>query len=298
MSWRSPKLRRSIALDPDGTPTYGSRAFNQLYLNRLDDALLTVTRATERNLESPDFRLVRYFVAFLKGDDEELRRTATAARSPRFGRPHLASGGARLARSGRLQDARRISAVPVEIAQQSGRRERAALFEAARAVWEAFYGNAAAARQSASKALALGRGRNVDYAAAFALALSGDLPQSRALAQDLAREFPEDTFVQFMYLPTLRALFALNTHDPAAAIQALQAASRYDLAYRWRRLHSTLRRLTRSTFADWPTWRPSAGRAAAEFQRILDHAASCSSIPWTRWRACSWHERSRSRATP
>ena len=52
--------------------------------------------------------------------------------------------------------------------------------------------------------------RDVDYAAAFALALSGDLPQSRALAEDLAREFPEDTFVQFMYLPTLRALFALN----------------------------------------------------------------------------------------
>jgi eukaryotic-like serine/threonine-protein kinase len=70
----------------------------------------------------------------------------------------------------------------------------------------------------------------VDYAAAFALALSGGLPQSRALAEDLAREFPEDTSVQFMYLPTLRALFSLNADDPAAAIQALQIASRYDLA--------------------------------------------------------------------
>ena len=103
-----------------------------------------------------------------------------------------------------------MSAVPVEIAQRAGRRERAGLFEAARAVWEAFYGNAAAARQGAARALELGRGRDVDYAAAFALALSGDLPQSRALAEDLAREFPEDTFVQYMYLPTLRALFAMN----------------------------------------------------------------------------------------
>ena len=119
-----------------------------------------------------------------------------------------------------------MSAVLVEIAQQPGRRERAGLFEAGRAVWEAFYGNAAAARQSASKALALGRGRNVDYAAAFPLALSGELRQARDLAQDLTREFPEDTFVQFMYLPTLRALFALNARDPVAAIQALQVASR------------------------------------------------------------------------
>ena len=31
-----------LALNPDATPTYGSRAFNQLFLNRLDDALLTV----------------------------------------------------------------------------------------------------------------------------------------------------------------------------------------------------------------------------------------------------------------
>ena len=160
----------------------------------------------------------------------------------------------------------------VEIALPSGRRVRAALFEAGRAVWEAFYGNAAAARQSASKALALGRDREVDYAAAFALALSGDLRQARDLAQDLAREFPEDTFVQFMYLPTLRALFALNAHDPAAAIQALQVASRYDLHTsgvgfidRFGALYPIYVRGQAYLAAQQPA------QAAAEFQRILDH---------------------------
>jgi tetratricopeptide (TPR) repeat protein len=177
-----------------------------------------------------------------------------------------------LARSGRLQDARRMSAVPVEIAQQSGRRERAGLFEAGRAVWEAFYGNAAAGRQSASKALALGRGRNLDYSAAFALALSGDVPQSRAIAEHLAREFPEDTSVQFMYLPTLRALFALNARDSAAAIQALQIASRYDLAPggvgfvgRFGALYPIYVRGLAYLAARQPS------EAAAEFQRIVDH---------------------------
>jgi tetratricopeptide (TPR) repeat protein len=263
---------KAIALDPDLPPPYGGRAFNQLFLNRLDDALLTVTRATERKLERDDLLLVPYFVAFLKGDDEELTRTATAARSPGVEDIISHLEALAMARSGRLQDARRMSAVPVEIAQQSGRRERAGLFEAARAVWEAFYGNAAAARQSASKALALGRGRNVDYAAAFALALSGDLLQARALAQDLAREFPEDTFVQFMYLPTLRALFSLNTHDPAAAIQALQIASRYDLHSggigfigRFGALYPIYVRGVAYLAARQPT------EAAAEFQRILDH---------------------------
>jgi tetratricopeptide (TPR) repeat protein len=265
---------KAIALDPDLTPAYVNRAINQLYLNRLDDALLTVRRATERKLESPEwFTLVPYFVAFLKGADDELSRIATTARKIPLLEDivsHLEALA--LARSGRLQDARRMSALPVEIAQRSGRRERAGLFEAATAVWEAFYGNAAAARQSATKALELGRGREVDYGAAFALALSGDLPQSRALAEDLAREFPEDTSVQFMYLPTLRALFSLNTHDAAAAIQALQIASRYDLALggvgfigRFGGLYPIYVRGVAYLAARQPA------EAAGEFQRILDH---------------------------
>ena len=267
------KTDKALALDPDLTPAYNSRAFNQLFLNRLDDALLTVRRATERKLQSPDLLLVPFFVAFLKGDDEELRRTGTVARNNPGSEDIISHLEAlALARSGQLRDARRMSAVPVEIAQRSGRRERAGLFEAGRAVWEAFYGNAAAARQSASKALELGRGRDVDYAAAFALALSGDLARSRALAEDLAREFPEGTFVQFMYLPTLRALSSLNAHDPAAAIQALQIASRYDLALggvgfigRFGGFYPIYVRGLAYLAARQPT------AAAAEFQRILDH---------------------------
>ena len=105
-----------------------------------------------------------------------------------------------------------------------------------------------------------------------ALVFAGDLPQSRALAEDLSREFPEDTFVQFMYPPTLRALFALNAHDAPAAIQALQIASRYDLALggvgfigRFGGLYPIYVRGVAYLAARQPT------EAAAEFQRILDH---------------------------
>jgi tetratricopeptide (TPR) repeat protein len=267
------ETEKAIAMDPDYPPPYSNRALNLLRLNRLDDALLTVTRATERKLERDDFLLVPYFVAFLKGDGENLRRTATMARMNPSTEDMISHIEAlALARSGQLQDARRMSAIPVEIAQRAGQRERAALFEAGRAVWEAFYGNAAAARRSAGKALALGTNREVDYAAAFALALSGDLPQSRALAEDLAREFPEDTSVQFMYLPTLRALFSLNAGDPAAAMQALQIASRYDLAFgrvglvgHFGGLYPIYVRGVAYLAARQPA------EAAAEFQRILDH---------------------------
>ncbi len=271
-----PETDKAIALDPDLTPAYSGRAFHQLMLNRLDDALLTIRLASERSLESENLVQTQYFVAFLTGNENELRRTATAAKKSPATEDSISHLEAlALARSGQLQEARRMAGVAVQIAQKSGRRERAGMFEAATAVWEAFYGNAAAARQSATTALALGRGgREVEYAAAFALALAGDLPQSRALAQELAREFPEDTSVQFMYLPTLRALFSLNTPTPdaAAAIQALQTASRYDLTLgrvgfvgRFGGLYPIYVRGLAYLAA-----RQSA-EAAAEFQRILDH---------------------------
>jgi serine/threonine protein kinase/tetratricopeptide (TPR) repeat protein len=269
------ETEKGIALDPDVAPSYTNRAFNQLMLNRLDDALRTVRLAAERKLESADLLLTQYFVAFLAGNKNELRRTVTAARkSPATEDAISHIEALALARSGQLQDARRMAAGAVEIAQKSGRRERAGLFEAGRAVWEAFYGNAVAARQSATRALELGRGgREVGYAAAFALALAGDLPQSRALTQVLAREFPEDTSVQFMYLPALRALFSLNTSTPdaAAAIQALQTASRYDLALgrvgfvgRFGGLYPIYVRGLAYLAARQPA------EAAAEFQRIVD----------------------------
>jgi len=270
------ETEKAIALDPDQNPPYASKAFNQLMLNRVDDALLTVRVASERRLESDNLLVAQYFIAFLTGNENELRRIATAARkSPATEEIISHVEALALARSGQLQDARRLAAVAVQIAQKSGRRERAGLFEAATAVWEAFYGNAAAARQSATRALELGRGgREVDYAAAFALALAGDLPQSRALAQDLAREFPEDTSVQFMYLPTLRALFSLNrpAPDAAAAIHALQTASRYDLALgrvgfigRFGGLYPIYVRGLAYLAARQPA------EAVGEFQRILDH---------------------------
>src|SRR4030095_6870593 len=74
------ETEKAIALDPDRTPAYINRAFNELYLNRPDDAVRTIARTTERKLERGGLQLVPYFAAFLKGSDEELKRAATAAR--------------------------------------------------------------------------------------------------------------------------------------------------------------------------------------------------------------------------
>jgi tetratricopeptide (TPR) repeat protein len=265
---------KALAMEPDRAPAYANRANNQIRLNRLDDAMATVNRAAERKLESASLLLIPYFAAFLKGDEDGMASAAAAVRKGRGEEDNLSHlEGMVLARSGRLGDARRESEIAVDIAERANRTERAGLFEAGRAVWESFYGNVAAARQSAARAVELGRhGREVQYAAAFALAQVGDLPRTRTLADNLAGEFPEDTFVQYMYLPTLRALLALDVRDPKGAIQALQTASRYDLAlgavgYNGR--FGGLYPIYVRGMAFLANGQPS--EAVGEFQRILDH---------------------------
>ncbi len=101
---------------------------------------------------------------------------------------------------------------------------------------------------------------------------SGDVARSRALADDLAKNFPEDTSVQYMYLPTLRALFSLNARDAAAAIQSLQTASRFDLALGglgFNGYFGALYPIYVRGLAYLAAHQPA--EAAAEFQRILDH---------------------------
>jgi hypothetical protein len=133
------------------------------------------------------------------------------------------------AHSGHLEEAREMSRRAADLARKSERRDSEALYEADAAVREALFGNVSAARQRAADALELSKSRDVEYSAAFALALSGDSSRSQALTEDLPRRFPEDTRVQFTYAPTLRALLALNHGQPSNAVELLQTAIPYEV---------------------------------------------------------------------
>jgi hypothetical protein len=73
-------------------------------------------------------------------------------------------------------------------------------------------------------ALELSHDREVEYGAAFALALAGDSARSKALADDLEKRFPEGTALRFNYLPALRGHLALERGNPARAKKLLEIA--------------------------------------------------------------------------
>ena len=221
----------AVGIDPDFSPGYINIASAYFYLDRLPEAETTVQQAFERKFEVPEFFLLQYYLSFLKSDRSGMDRAATLAKGKQWAEDWMKHSEALvLARAGHLRAAAEFSRHAVDLAQQAGQRERAATYEAGRAVWEAFFGSAPAARRSATSALELSKGRDVEYGAAFALALAGDFSRSQALASDLEKRFPEDTSVRFNYLPALRGLFALNRHEPQKAVELLQVAAPYDFA--------------------------------------------------------------------
>ena len=204
---------------------YGNLAGSYFLTGRFAEAERTLQAASERKLEIPRLLVIRYNIAVLKADQEQMDRAVALARGKRRAEHWMAHEQAlALARSGRLQAARRSSTRAVDLALQEGEREAAASYQAARAVWEAVCGNAAEGKRNAMAALERSNGRDVEYAAALALGLSGDSSRSEALAGDLEKRFPEDTFAKFTYVPVLRALAALGRGKPADSVERLQVA--------------------------------------------------------------------------
>ncbi len=266
--------QKEIAVDPDFGLGYGSLAASYFLLDRFEEAESAIQRATEHKAEDPNLVVIRYNIAVLKGDKGlEDRVVALAKGKPRTEHSVAHVEALALARSGRLTLARQSSSRAMDLArQEEGGREAAASYQAARAVFEAACGNAAAAKKNAIAALELSNGRDVEYVAGLALALLGD-SRSQPLADDLEKRFPEDTFAKFTYVPVLRALSALERGKPADSVVQLQIALPYELAVNGLNfnhfylggLHSAYVRgealLAAHRYAE----------AAAEFQKILDH---------------------------
>jgi len=264
--------KRAVDLNPDFPPGYSNLAWGYVQLDRLPEAENTLQRAAEHKVAFPEFLIMRYYIAFLRGDQEGMGREAALAEADLdVADWALHAEASVLAYLGHLQEARRKSRQAVDLAQQRPhRRENAATYDAGAAVREAFFGNAREARRYAAAAVDLSKGRDVEYGSAFALALAGDVAQSQALASDLEKR-SEDTYVRFNYLPTLRALWALSHGDSSNAIEMLQIAAPYELAVSGSGsgIFGNLYPVYLRGQACLLTHR--GPEAAAEFQKILGH---------------------------
>jgi serine/threonine protein kinase/Flp pilus assembly protein TadD len=220
---------KSIALEPDQLYGYTNHVEALFRLGRFDEAEKAIAVAAAHHAATTATLAVRYRLALLKRDQAGMEKLLVESRGNQDSEIGLAQVQAlAAARDGHLKEAERYSRSAVEMALRAGLRERTAVFQAAPAVWNALYENKDSVRRTAETALKTFEGRDVAYAAGFALALGGETVKAEALADKLNKEYPEDTQVQATYVPTLRALVALDKSDPRKAIDLLEANRPYE----------------------------------------------------------------------
>jgi tetratricopeptide (TPR) repeat protein len=213
-----------------------------------------------------------YGLAFLEGDRAEMdQQVAWAAGKAGAEDLLLSLASDTEAYRGRNAKARELSHRAFDSAIRNDQKESAALWMMGAALREAELGSSAPARQQVKAALALASNHDSQILGALALARSGDFAQAARMADDLAKQYPEDTLVSNYWLPSIRAAIELHRNNADKAIEILQAAVPYELAS--------------------PNPSPSNGatlypiyvrgqayaklrqgkEAAAEFKKILDH---------------------------
>jgi tetratricopeptide (TPR) repeat protein len=270
--------QQAFKINPASSNNYVSLIYCDQWLNRLDHAKATVEKSRSEKLDSPWFSIVLYVVDFLKRDPSGMDQQAAAAMGiPGVEDQMFFLESETAAAGGRFGKGRELTRRAADSARRAQEKETAAEYQGHNSLREALVGKADWAREDAQSAVTEIKGKHGEGFSAIALALAGDSSNANRLIDDLATRFPQDTVVQSQYLPMARAALAINGGNAGAAVQALSAASAYELG------HTN----DDFTFALYPIYlrgqayleAKNSAAAAGEFQKILDHASIVGNEP-------------------
>lgn len=268
--------REALRLSPGSSFPYEILAQSYTHLNRFEEARVVCERAAAEKHDSPYIHAVLYAIAFVDRDRAAMLREKhwamgnPASKGPMF---HVQALGA--AALGQLQSARDLFGRAGEEAQRVGLREYAASIMAREALTEAEFGNYREAREQATRALAMARGKSIDAPASLALVRSGEIQRAQALMDEIARRSPLDTEVNKIMLPVVRAAVEMKRSNPLKAVELLRPAAPYELGSNAAASYHQLASATAFTVCylrgeAYLQARSGTG-AVAEFQKILDH---------------------------
>jgi len=250
-------------LDPTQYLPYAGLMQAYMALNRLADAHAIYQQAQDHSGLEP----FRYGLAFLEDDTALMVKIAGSQRYPE---DMVADTEAYL---GHLERARELSRGAADTALRGGAEEYAVYIAAKAALWEALFGNSAAARRNVRAAFgpsggASGHANNgwsASWSGALALALVGDSAQAGKLADGFASSYPFDTVINNLWLLEIRSVIKLNEGKATEAVDQLAPAAALELSWVQPQLMPAYLRGQAYLMAH------RGPEAAREFQKILNH---------------------------
>jgi serine/threonine protein kinase/tetratricopeptide (TPR) repeat protein len=265
----------AMRLDPKDIFSFSNLSDAYQSLGRYDEARAIIDKATAQGLGSPTDAFSIYTMAFARGDKAGMQRAIDLGKGPSVEPIMLIIAGMGQCSLGKIQSARQSFAQGVTLAQSSGLKELAAGLRQTDSSCLAEVGYTVPARQAASEALAGSNDRDTRIAGAYGLARVGDASGSQKLMDGLAKEWPTDTLLNSVWLPVARASNQIRANQAAQALSTLEAAIPYELGG------------PPNGAVYWPMYVRGEAylqlhdgtKAAAEYQKILDHGGIAPSMP-------------------
>jgi serine/threonine protein kinase/tetratricopeptide (TPR) repeat protein len=257
----------ALRLDPNDRYAYANLAGAYEGLNRFDEARTIAGQAVERKLDSLPIHLVLCDLAYLSGDEAAYEHEIERAKGT-FDYPLmlLFKGGGQ-ATLGKMRAARQTLEQGRALLMAGGIKDFAGSLDDVEGYADELVGYESEGREKAQQALALSQDPEVQALAAEVFAMGGDVAKADAVMSELSRRFPDNQRLRQVSGPRVRALMALRKNRPQDAVAALEALRPYELGTGPNGVGFDpiyLRGLAYLKLAD-------GNKAAAEFQRILDH---------------------------
>jgi len=251
-------------LEPAASFGYAHTAGSYMALNRLEEARSTLQRAVDAKADNLFIHQQLYQLAFLTGDADGMQREMKWAEGKPSEYLLLTEAASATAAHGQMQKAEELVQRSMQVSDRLGFKETTADTKGSWALIQAAVGDASKARELAAASSNLAQGRTNLVPVAEAFALSGDSSRAQSITEELGRRFPNDTLLHNVAIPSVLALTALNRKAPEQAIEALRAATPYELGSSQGLFPIYVRGLAylqakRGT------------EAVAEFQKIVDH---------------------------
>jgi eukaryotic-like serine/threonine-protein kinase len=257
----------AMRLDQKDPYAYQNVAEDYERLNRYDEAKAVVEKAIAQGVNVDTSRLTLFEIAFIQHDESAVQRQIDGLRGKPVEAVILLLKGQGDCSLGKLQSARQTFTQAVNLAQSHSMKELTGILRSIEAACDAPLGDIAAARQRVSEALATSDDRVTRDIAAGVLASTGDSKGAEKLAEELAKEFPTDTILNRMDIPTTQAIIELQRNNPEKAIALLESARPYELGGGPGAAGYVPTYIRGEAFL-----KAREGKeAGAEFQRILDH---------------------------
>ena len=228
----------------------------------VDEARAIAEEAEAKNLDSTYMHFHLASLDFLQNDRAGVQRELAVLNSRPEGKALAVSAERRMAYyDGKVAAGRKLLQSQVETLESTGSKFAASYYVNETAIKESLVGNVDWARKTALQTITWPLDADKKAYLALALALSGDTDRPTQMLDEMAKAWPEGTWVRFVYGPEIRAAIALQKKDPITAIEELRVSPAFDL------VDLKIPYLRGQAYLA----AQQGPAAATEFQKIFDH---------------------------